>query len=204
MSMPFRGLLGARAFWAGALAALAIGLTFILTAGPASATIYKWVDGSGNVGFTDDLSKVPAAYRDQATSMSEKELQDRVPIRKDMTPALAPIRVPARSPERAPSDVVIRAYPSRFEPPADLRWSERSTRQVYVPDLGFLAEDSPIGPSEWTGHERFVYLDGDRFFLKNPYPVQGDMNWADKETLLRVFGPSVRTPELDVYLGGQP
>jgi hypothetical protein len=204
MSMLFRGSLGARAFRAGTLATLAIGLTLILAASPASATIYKWIDRNGNVGFTDDLSKVPAAYRDQATSMSEKELQERVPIRKDTTPALAPIRVPARTPERASGDVIIRAYPSRFEPPAHLRWSERSTRQVYVPDLGFLAEDSPIGPSEWTGHERFVYLDGKRFFLKNPYPVQGDMNWADKETLQRVFGPGVRSPELDVYLGGQP
>ncbi len=203
MSTLSPGQLAARAFRAGALTMLAIGLSCFLS-DPASATIYKWIDGNGNIGFTDDLSKVPDIYRDHATSMSEKELQDQVPIRKDVPPELAPIRVPARSRERTPEDILIRTFTPRFEPPAHLRWGERATRQVYVPDLGFLAEDSPIGPSEWTGHERFVYLGGDRFFLKNPYPVQGDINWADQETLLRVFGPSVRQPELDVYLGGQP
>jgi hypothetical protein len=33
-------------------------LAIALTASPASATIYKWIDSAGNVGFTDDPAKI--------------------------------------------------------------------------------------------------------------------------------------------------
>jgi hypothetical protein len=181
------------------LAAFSLGLVALLST-PASATIYQWFDKDGNAGFTDDLSKVPAQYRDSSTAMSEAELARRVPIHRVPPVDLDPIIIPGY----AQSSRVIRGRPQRFEPPPHLRWSERSVRQVYVPNLGFLAEDSSHGPSEHTGHERAVYIDGHRFFLKNPNPIEGNINWADKETLLRLYGPSVREPELDLYLGGHP
>jgi hypothetical protein len=43
-------------------------LTLLLLALPAlcSAQIYKWVDEKGQTGYSDDLGKVPAKYRDKA------------------------------------------------------------------------------------------------------------------------------------------
>jgi hypothetical protein len=39
-----------------------------------SAEIYKWTDSKGQVGYSDDLGKVPAKYRDNAV-IAEKEEQ---------------------------------------------------------------------------------------------------------------------------------
>jgi hypothetical protein len=181
------------------LAVLSLGVTVLLSA-PASATIYKWIDEDGNVGYTDQLSKVPARYRDTSSAMTEAELAQRVPIHREMPADSGPIVIPGHLQSRR----VIRGNPLRFEAPRHLRWQERSARQVYVPNLGFLAEDSPHGPSEHTGRERAVYVDGERFFLKNPHPVEGDLNWADEEILLRIYGPSVRKPEVDLYFEGHP
>ncbi len=181
------------------LALLSLGVMALLSA-PASATIYQWFDEDGNVGFTDELSKVPAPYRSSSTAMSEADLARRVPIQREVPLDLDPIIIPGH----VQSSRVIRGQPERFEAPRHLRWAERSARQVYVPNLGFLAEDSPHGPGEHTGRERAVYIGGKRFFLKNPHPVEGNINWADEERLLRLYGPSVRKPELDLYVEGHP
>lgn len=51
-------------------------VTLLLLATPAicSAQIYKWVDEKGQVGYSDDLGKVPKKYRDSAV-VSEKQEQ---------------------------------------------------------------------------------------------------------------------------------
>jgi hypothetical protein len=38
-----------------------------------SAEIYKWVDDKGQIGFADDLGKVPAKYRDKALVTEKQE-----------------------------------------------------------------------------------------------------------------------------------
>ena len=43
-----------------------------------SATIYKWVDKEGAVNFTDDLSKVPPAYRDRVKTEERKDVKEEV------------------------------------------------------------------------------------------------------------------------------
>lgn len=47
----------------------------LLLAAPAlcSAQIYKWVDDKGQVGFADDLGKVPKKYRDSAVVEEKQE-----------------------------------------------------------------------------------------------------------------------------------
>jgi len=51
-------------------------MVLLLLAAPAicSAEIYKWVDEKGQVGYADDLGKVPKKYRDNAV-VTEKEEQ---------------------------------------------------------------------------------------------------------------------------------
>jgi hypothetical protein len=50
-------------------------VTLLLLAAPAicSAEIYKWVDEKGQVGFADDLGKVPKKYRDDAVITEKQE-----------------------------------------------------------------------------------------------------------------------------------
>ena len=60
-----------RAILAAFIATLALGVMSI----PAFATIYKWIDANGNVGFTDDPEKIPPAYRDSATSETTSRLR---------------------------------------------------------------------------------------------------------------------------------
>jgi len=43
-----------------------------------SATIYKWVDKEGAVNFTDDLSKVPPAYRNRVETEERKDVKEEV------------------------------------------------------------------------------------------------------------------------------
>lgn len=43
----------------------------LLLAVPASAQIYRWVDGSGKMHFTQDLAQVPLAYRAEAKERAE-------------------------------------------------------------------------------------------------------------------------------------
>ena len=47
--------------------AAALWLCVLLSALPADAEIYRWVDSQGTVHFTDDLSNVPPSARSQAT-----------------------------------------------------------------------------------------------------------------------------------------
>jgi len=49
-----------------------------------SAVIYKWVDKSGSVNFTDDISKVPPEYRDQI------QIEETGDVEKTQTPSPAP------------------------------------------------------------------------------------------------------------------
>jgi hypothetical protein len=51
-----------------------------------AALVYKWVDKDGVVNFTDDLSKVPPAYRDRVKTEMEEETSGTTPP----TPAQAP------------------------------------------------------------------------------------------------------------------
>jgi len=192
--------LRARAIRVCGLALLSLALV-ALSGSPASATIYKWFDDDGNVGFTDDLSNVPADYRDHATSMSEAQLARRVHIQKEMPLDLDPIVIPGY----LQSGRTIRNKQGRFTPRRYYGgFKETSERSAYVPNLGYLQEETGHGPSEHTGTERTVYINGDRFFLRNPLPVETEVNWADKEVLERVYGPEVREPELDLYIGGHP
>lgn len=171
-----------------------------LSAPPASATIYKWVDGEGNVGFTDDISNVPASCRDSVTSMSEGELARRVPIQRIMPANLDPIVIPGY----AQSGMVNRAAQRDTSARQFRGFRNSSERWAYVPNLGYVQEATGHSPSDHTGTERSVYIDGQRFFLKNPVPTETDVNWHDKEVLEHVYGPEVRLPELDLYLGGHP
>ena len=180
------------------LALLSLALV-ALSGSPASATIYKWFDDAGNVGFTDDLSKVPAAYQDSATSMSEAQLARRVPIQKEVPMDLKPIVIPGYL---QPGKVFrVRGYPSA----RDVRgFKETSERSAHVPDLGYIQEETGHSPGEHTGTERSIYINGNRFFLRNPRPVKTEVNWAEKEIMERLYGPEIRSPELDLYVGGQP
>jgi hypothetical protein len=58
----------------------------LLLAAPAlcSAQIYKWVDDKGQVGFADDLGKVPKKYRDSA--VVEEKQEQAVEIVEKVTP----------------------------------------------------------------------------------------------------------------------
>lgn len=60
---------GRNPFRAGGPARLAVALSMcvLLSALPASADIYRWVDGQGNMHFTDDLSNIPPSARGSAT-----------------------------------------------------------------------------------------------------------------------------------------
>lgn len=64
-----------------------IGLLLLLAA-PAlcSAEIYKWVDDRGQVGYVDDLGKVPKKYRDSAVTTEKQE--QAVEIVEKVTPAV--------------------------------------------------------------------------------------------------------------------
>ena len=173
-------------------------LAIALVSSPASATIYKWIDQQGNVGFTDDPAKIPSAYRDTASEISEADLARRVPIQREDPGDTGEIRIPGNA------QTIPRPSAPHFKAPAALEWGNRTDRHAFVPDLGFLVEEPNHGPSEHTGAERIVWIHGERYILENPHPVETDVNWADKRTLSHVYGPEVRFPELDVFMGGQP
>jgi len=180
-----------------ALLSLAV---LVLCAPPASATIYRWFDDQGNVGFADEITKVPAMYRESATAMSEAELARRVPIQRMMPAELDPIVIPGH----LQSGMVNRAAQRDTSARQYRGFKSSSERWGYVPNLGYVEESTGHSPSDHTGTERVVYIDGQRFFLHNPVPVETDVNWHDKEVLERVYGPEVRLPELDLYIGGHP
>jgi hypothetical protein len=127
--------------------------------------------------------------------MSESELADRVPIQTEAPGNDGEIRIPGNA------QTVPRPSAPRFEAPAALEWGNRAGRKAYVPDLGYLISEDNHGPSEHTGSERLVWINGERFILENPHPVESDVNWADKRTFGHVYGPEVRFPELDIYPG---
>ena len=60
----------------------------ILTLSAYAATVYKWVDKSGVVNFTDDYEKVPPRYRDQVEVEIRKDAQEQIPKSptKEITP----------------------------------------------------------------------------------------------------------------------
>ena len=59
---------------------LLICLTLLIFAAPGyAATIYKWVDKQGVVNFTDDISKVPPAYRNQIETEERKDAKEEEP-----------------------------------------------------------------------------------------------------------------------------
>ncbi|HUL22754.1 MAG TPA: DUF4124 domain-containing protein [Thermodesulfobacteriota bacterium] len=53
-------------------------ILFIFSVPAYSATIYRWVDKDGVVNFTDDLSKVPSAYRNQVEKEERKDVKEEV------------------------------------------------------------------------------------------------------------------------------
>ena len=62
-------------------------ILFIFSFPAYSATIYKWVDKEGVLNFTDDLSKVPPAYRNQVEKQEKKDVKEEVTPR---SPQAAP------------------------------------------------------------------------------------------------------------------
>ena len=55
----------------------------------ARAEIYKWVDGAGNLHFSQDLAGVPSEYREQAAAEARKP-KNRDPLQRYSTPARVP------------------------------------------------------------------------------------------------------------------
>jgi len=53
-------------------------ILFVFSVSAYSATIYKWVDKEGVVNFTDDLSKVPPSYRNEAEKEERKDVKEGV------------------------------------------------------------------------------------------------------------------------------
>lgn len=60
----------------------------VLSAEPARAGFYKWVDSEGRENYTNELSKVPEEYRDRAVTVEPRD--DRVSIGGTPTPASGP------------------------------------------------------------------------------------------------------------------
>lgn len=63
------------------------------------ATIYKWVDKEGVVNFTDDLSKIPPAYRNRV------EMEERKDVKEEVTPRPPQAATPASAPEETRKDI---------------------------------------------------------------------------------------------------
>ena len=77
------------------MACLCITLIFFVGTGLAGEAAYKWVDGQGNVHFTDDLTSVPQAFRGKVERIL---LPDR--------PAPAPPSVAATQDDRGQQETV--------------------------------------------------------------------------------------------------
>jgi hypothetical protein len=80
------------------------------------AGIYKYRDAGGRLVFVDDISKVPAQYRDQATSLSENKdslgVYDSYP---EVKPPDASTHVGAQKPDASASEKVLHAYQTPVE-----------------------------------------------------------------------------------------
>ncbi len=63
------------------------------------ATIYKWVDKEGVVNFTDDLSKVPASYRNRV------ETEERKDVKEEVTPLPPQAETRESEPEEIKKDI---------------------------------------------------------------------------------------------------
>jgi hypothetical protein len=61
----------------------------ILTLSAHAVTVYKWVDNSGVVNFTDDYEKIPPRYRNQVEVETRKDDQEQIPKSptKEITPS---------------------------------------------------------------------------------------------------------------------
>ena len=84
---------------------LVCSLSLWLVASPASAEIYRWTDASGRVHFTQDLARVPRAYRAAAKAAAEQGKAAEDSINYYATPRRAPTlgaRAEARRPLRRP------------------------------------------------------------------------------------------------------
>jgi hypothetical protein len=126
-------------------------------AGPAAAsedTLYRWVDGSGAVHFTQGLASVPEPYRRTATPLGSVGAPPPVP-----PPAAAP--GPAPAPEPVPPPPVAPALPPVAPAPRpitpapvgspernrvdDLLSSARTARQYLAAADGYLRLGLPLG-----------------------------------------------------------
>jgi hypothetical protein len=67
-----------------------------------TATIYKWVDKEGVVHFTDDISKVPPAYRNQIKTEERKDADAKV---EREPPPLPPPRTRQSGPQKIKQDI---------------------------------------------------------------------------------------------------
>lgn len=87
---------------------LLICLILLIFAAPGyAATIYKWVDKEGVVNFTDDISKVPPAYRNQIKTEERKDA-DAKEKEEEEPPPLPPPRTRQTDPQKIKQDIVGR------------------------------------------------------------------------------------------------
>jgi len=136
-------------------ALVAIGLALAL-AGPAGGEIYRWVDESGKVHFTQDLGKVPARHRRAAEAAAKAPVgRDIQIIERDRRPARPARR--ARTRTRTGAGRVHRIQVERMgvSMRALVRLNDRVTAP-FILDTGA----SDVALPRWVADELGLDLDG--------------------------------------------
>ncbi len=94
----------------------------------ATTDIYKWVDEKGQVGYADDLGKVPKKYRDKAF-MTEKQEQAVEVIEKSVPEN--PARKEGEKKDKTPADKEKNKGKALFEGKEGAAWKQDFAGQKY-------------------------------------------------------------------------
>jgi hypothetical protein len=174
-----------------------IGLALALASAANAGTVWRWTNADGVVAFSDDLKRIPEAYRDSAVAVKASNLASY----KRFTPA--PAAESKTYTERLDAHVArMRALNEQVaeeqraaEPPAptgsigDVRVNRKLS--VALP-AGVRASDEPIVVEEHrvrdgdvTTHV-YVVRQGDRILsVTRPNTNHSDVSWSELEDVLK-------------------
>ncbi len=113
---------------------------------PATAEIYRWTDAEGRLHFTEDLSKVPLAQRDEARRAAAKESS-----RKLQTYSAAAAHVPERKPAaRRGGEIRVPFVRDGSLMRVEVRLNDQVTTPFYI-DTGASGVSLPSHVAEQLG-----------------------------------------------------
>ena len=173
-----------------------LGLAFALAASANAGGLYRWTNADGVVSFSDDLKRIPEAYRASAVALKTASLASyarytpaRVPGSASYQKRLEAHIERMRSLNREIVAERLAAQPRRSEGSlGEVRVSNRLAialpESVRANDEPVVVEEHRVRDGDATTHV-FVIRQGDRVLsVTRPHTNHSDASWRDLEDVL--------------------